>query len=111
MLLAAIASGCGSSGVGRFWVTGESLPIVQPWAIPGAEFHVAMDGLSAMFLVPIFLISMLGGVYGLGYWKQAEHLTNGCKPRLFYGLLLAGLDGFSALGSDSTSARKGRRAS
>ena len=91
VLLAAIASGCGLSGVGLFWMTGESSPIVRPWAIPGGEFHVAMDGLSAMFLVPIFLISVLGGVYGLSYWKQAEHLTNGRKLRLFYGLLPAGM--------------------
>ena len=50
-----------------------------------------MDGLSALFLVPIFLVSMLGSVYWLGYWKQAEHLTNGRKLRLFYGLLPAGM--------------------
>ena len=91
VLLAVIASGCGLSGVGVFWATGASSPIVRPWAIPGGEFHVAMDGLSALFLVPIFLVSMLGSVYGLGYWKQSEHLTNGRKLRLFYGLLPAGM--------------------
>ena len=46
-----------------------------PWSpFPGAaEFSVAVDGLSAIFLLPIFLISLLGNVYGLGYWKQTEH--------------------------------------
>lgn len=78
-------------GIVVFWVTGECEPIVRPWAIPGAEFHVAMDGLSAFFLVPIFLVSGLGGVYGLGYWKQAQHPENGRKLRLFYGLLAAGM--------------------
>ena len=91
VLLAMAGSVCGLSGVSLFWTTGDSAPIVRPWAIPGAEFHVAMDGLSALFLVPIFLVSMLGSVYGLGYWKQAEHLTNGRKLRLFYGLLPAGM--------------------
>ena len=91
VLLAVAGSVCGLRGVSVFWATGDSTPIVRPWAIPGAEFHVAMDGLSALFLVPIFLVSMLGSVYGLGYWKQAEHLTNGRKLRLFYGLLPAGM--------------------
>ena len=91
VLLIIIASACGLCGVGIFWATGISAPIVRPWAIPGAEFHVAMDGLSALFLVPIFLISMLGSVYGIGYWKQSSHPTNGRKLRLFYGLLPAGM--------------------
>ncbi len=90
-LLAVIGASFGLSGVGVFWATGISEPIVRPWSIPGAEFNVAMDGLSALFLVPIFLVSMLGSIYGLGYWKQAEHLTNGRKLRLFYGLLPAGM--------------------
>lgn len=90
-LLSVIGSAIGLIGVGRFWMTGDSQPIVRPWAIPGAEFHVAMDGLSALFLLPIFLVSMLGSMYGLGYWKQTEHPTNGRKLRLFYGLLPAGM--------------------
>lgn len=91
VLLAVIGSVCGLSGVGLFWAAGDAQPILQPWSIPGAEFHVAMDGLSAMFLLPIFLVSMLGSVYGLGYWKQSEHPKTGRKLRLFYGLLPAGM--------------------
>lgn len=89
--LAVLASFVGLSGVGVFWATGNSQPIVRPWAIPGAEFHVAMDGLSALFLVPIWLVSLLGSIYGLSYWKQTEHPQNGRKLRLFYGLLPAGM--------------------
>ena len=86
-----LAAGLGLGGVARFWASGESRPIVLPWAIPGAEFNVAMDGLSAFFLLPVFLISLLGNVYGLGYWKQTEHPQNGRKLRLFYGTLTAGM--------------------
>jgi hydrogenase-4 component B len=91
-LLAVVAGVLGLAGVGVFWATGDSEPIVRPWPIlPGAEFRVALDGLSAFFLPPIFLISLLGNVYGLAYWKQAEHAQNGRKLRLFYGLLTAGM--------------------
>jgi hydrogenase-4 component B len=91
-LLAGVASGLGLAGVGWFWATGASEPIAWSWPIvDGAEMSVAMDGLSAFFLVPIFLIALLGNVYGLGYWKQTEHPENGRKLRLFYGLLTAGM--------------------
>ena len=90
-LLAVLGAAVGLGGVGWYWATGESRPIVLPWAIPGAEFDIAMDGLSAIFLVPVFLVSLLGNVYGLGYWKQTEHPQNGRKLRLFYGLLTAGM--------------------
>ncbi len=52
---------------------------------------MALDGLSAMFLAPIFLVSLLGNVYGLGYWKQTEHPQNGRKLRFFYGMVTAGM--------------------
>lgn len=90
-LLAVTGAGLGLAGIGMFWVLQDSQPIVLPWAIPGGEFNVAIDGLSALFLLPVFLVSMLGGIFGLGYWKQTEHAENGRKLRLFYGLLTAGM--------------------
>ena len=41
--------------------------------------------------LPIFLISLLGNVYGLGYWRQTDHPENGRKLRFFYGTLTAGM--------------------
>lgn len=90
-LLAVSGALLGLAGAALYWATGDSELISRPWALPGAEFRVAMDGLSALFLVPIFLISLLGNIYGLGYWKQSEHPLNGKKLRLFYGLMTAGM--------------------
>jgi hydrogenase-4 component B len=50
-----------------------------------------LDGLSAVFLLPIFLIFLLGSIYGLSYWRQTEHPENGRKLRMFYGLLTASM--------------------
>jgi hydrogenase-4 component B len=50
-----------------------------------------VDGLSALFLVPVYLVTLLGSVYGLGYWRQSDHPANGRKLSLFYGLLAAGM--------------------
>ncbi len=61
-LLAVLGAALGLGGVGTFWATGDSQPIVLPWSIPAAEFSVAVDGLSAIFLLPIFLIALLGNI-------------------------------------------------
>jgi hydrogenase-4 component B len=62
-----------------------------PWPVPGGAIVIAIDGLSALFLFPILLLPALGSIYGLAYWRQAEHPDSGRKLRLFYGLLAAGL--------------------
>src|SRR5215211_1586733 len=54
--------GCvlGLAGVFVFWSTGDSAELRYPWCVPGGEFHVQVDGLSALFLIPVFLIPLLG---------------------------------------------------
>jgi hydrogenase-4 component B len=101
-LLTMAGAGFGLTGVGAFFAGGGvgagatqapgfSQPIRLPWAVPGGEFYVALDGLSAFFLVPILLISSLGSIYGLAYWKQTDHPNNGCKLRLFFGIVAAAM--------------------
>src|SRR5579859_566138 len=69
----------------------EPSSVSIPWRVPGGEFALQVDGISAMFLAQIFLIAPLGSVYGLGYWKQADHPETGRKLRLFFGLLTAAM--------------------
>lgn len=90
-VLAVGGAALGLVGVGVSVRVGDGPPLSLPWQVPGGAFLVAVDGISAVFLAPVFLISLLGSVYGLGYWKQTEHPRNGRKLRLFYGLLTAGM--------------------
>jgi hydrogenase-4 component B len=62
-----------------------------PWRVPGGEIHVEIDGISALFLLPIFFVSAAGSIYGLGYYAQSEHADGGRKLSCFYGLLTSGL--------------------
>jgi len=52
-----------------------------------------LDAIAAIFLIPIFFVSALGSIYGVEYWAQIDHPSNGRKLRVFYGLVTAGLAG------------------
>jgi hydrogenase-4 component B len=82
-----LGGGCGLVGVFAFFRDGPGPELALPSPIVGADFRMGLDALSALFLLPIFIISALGSVYGLSYWKQADHPENGRKLRFFYGLL------------------------
>ena len=89
--LASAGSVIGIGGLIAFWMQSSSRTITYPWSVPGGEFAVGVDGLSAVFLLPVFLVSLLGNIYGLEYWAQVAHPENGRKLRLFYGLVTAGM--------------------
>jgi hydrogenase-4 component B len=62
-----------------------------PWAVPGGRFAVAVDPISAIFVVQIALLTGLGAWYGLEYWPQRTHPFDGRKVRAFYGAVTAGM--------------------
>ena len=81
-----------ATGLGLFFSAGLMSMAAVINALRSTKMSNAwVDGLSAFFLVPVFLVSLLGNIYGLSYWKQTEHPDNGRKLRLFYGLLTAGM--------------------
>ncbi len=90
-LLLTAGTGLGIAGVSKFLWARESQEILLPWPIPGGEFAIALDAISLVFLLPIYLISVLGSIFGLSYWKQTDHQENACKLQLFYGLLAASM--------------------
>ena len=65
--------------------------VVLPWALPLGRFAAAVDDIGVVFLIPIFLVSALGSIYGLSYWDQRRHKGNGRKLRLCWGLVTGGM--------------------
>ena len=62
-----------------------------PWAVPGGEFYVQMDGLSCFFLVPICVLSALAAVYG-GDYMASYSGRKSLGPHWFcFNLFLAGM--------------------
>jgi hydrogenase-4 component B len=85
-------AGIGLCGAVAVLVRGTVSSLVLTAAGSGTTgLRLAVDGLSAFFLVPVFLLGALGAVYGLGYWRQARHLSNGRKLSLFWGVTVAGM--------------------
>lgn len=61
------------------------------WHLPWERLVIGIDALSAVFLIPVFTVPLLGSIYGLAYWRQAEHPENGRSLGFFYGLLAGGM--------------------
>jgi len=95
-LLAGSGSVLGIACILSWLATDGDLDASYPWAVMpprtlDLSLHVGVDGISAFFLLPIFLIGVLGSIYGMGYWKQSEHHENGRRLRVFYGSCVAGM--------------------
>lgn len=77
--------GLGSIAASLNTATPQTLCI--PWFLPYGQFIITIDAISILFLVPVFIVPVLGSIYGLRYWKQSEHPENGRQLVFFYGLL------------------------
>ena len=75
----------------RILFFGAAFRLEVPSPLPGGPVLLAADALSALFLLPVFLVPALGTVYGLGYWPEAEHRRDARKLRFFMGLLAASM--------------------
>ena len=62
-----------------------------PWTLPWGGFAVGIDTITALFLMPILGVSLLGSIYAMAYWKQTQHPGNGRKLRFCWGLMNAGM--------------------
>jgi formate hydrogenlyase subunit 3/multisubunit Na+/H+ antiporter MnhD subunit len=70
----ALAAVLGGSTLGtvpalKVLLGGAPLALRAPWSVPQGEFHLAIDGLGAVFLLPIFVLSVASAVYGHGYLR------------------------------------------
>lgn len=61
------------------------------WGLPFGPCELAIDPLSAFFLIPIFLVAAAGSLFALGYWPAAEHRSNERGLTFFYGILASSM--------------------
>ncbi len=82
-----IANAVGLVAVYRWWMLGPTSPLQFPSPIAGFNVSLLIDGVSAFFLLPILVVTAMGSLYGLQYWKQAEHESNGRRVSVFFGMM------------------------
>ncbi len=62
-----------------------------PWEMPGGSLHVGLDGLSAFFLLPLFMLSPLAALYGSEYLKNSASPARISASWFFFNLLIASM--------------------
>jgi len=77
----------GIAGAVLALVAAEPPELSLPWATPGGAFALRVDGLSALFLLPVLAVPALGSVYGLAYFPQVGRGARAIRLQLFYGLI------------------------
>jgi formate hydrogenlyase subunit 3/multisubunit Na+/H+ antiporter MnhD subunit len=69
-------------------LAGGSVPAFRlPWSMPFGSIILEMDALSAVFVLPILLISALAAIYGAEYLKPFESRKDLASSWFFYNLL------------------------
>jgi len=61
------------------------------WGLPFGPAEIAVDPLSALFLLPIFIVSACCAVYALSYWPAAENPESASRLTLSFAILTASL--------------------
>jgi hydrogenase-4 component B len=96
LLRATTLNGVGSA-LGLFglvlYARGGAAESLRLGALPIGALSFGIDGLSALFLVPVLVISTLGSHYGASYWRDEEHPHGGRRLRLCWGVMTAAMMG------------------
>lgn len=65
--------------------------LVLSWPMPGGGIHLAMDRLSAYFLLPVFGVSALAGLYGRSYLSKQGEPANAAGSWFHLNMLTAAM--------------------
>lgn len=86
--LNAIGSAVGCAGLLSYARSSDEQVLVLG-ALPIGRIGFGLDGLSALFLIPILLVSALGSLYGSSYWREGEQRGRGL--RFWWGIMTASM--------------------
>lgn len=89
-VLAVIGSILGEIGVINLFTGTLPATYQITWTFPFDPALLAVDHLSALFLIPLFAITGCASVYSVGYWPATEH-KNATKLTFFMGLFAASM--------------------
>jgi hydrogenase-4 component B len=89
--LNAIGSAIGFAGLALYAREGGATQVLVLGTLPIGRVAFALDAISALFAIPILLVSALGAVYGSSYWRDAEDRAGGRRLRRWWGIMAAAM--------------------
>ncbi|MFH2128724.1 MAG: proton-conducting transporter membrane subunit [bacterium] len=90
LLLVVVGCGTGLFAALNGLVNGEAVA-AHFIHINGLPFQFSLDPISAFFLVPVFVISLLGRVYGFHYLNNPDRVLGIAVNHFFYSLLVVSM--------------------
>jgi len=88
---APLAALLGAGPVFSVLAGGPTLDMELPWSVPGGALSLALDPLSAFFMVPVLALSALAAVYGRSYLASYADRRRLGANWLFFNLLCAAM--------------------
>ena len=88
MLFASLLGLAGAAGI---LAARSTHRFIIQWTLPFDSCEIAIDPLSALFLVPVFLVSGCATFYANGYWPASHNRTTEPTLTFFLGLLAAAM--------------------
>jgi len=90
-LLMSVAALVGLAGAAITLIFRVTATYELAWSLPFGAMTFAVDPLSALFTIPVLLVSLCCGIYSLGYWPAREHPRTVRKLTFFLGLLVSAM--------------------
>ncbi len=72
-------------------LNGTTVTYALAWGLPFGPCELAIDPLSAFFLLPVFLVAAAGSLFAMGYWPATQHRSSEPGLTFFYGLLASAM--------------------
>ncbi len=87
---AVAGGGLGLFGALRAAFEGSASDWSAAWPLAVGRFHIGLDSLSAVFLIPVFALTALAAVYAVGYWRGISP-ARAAGGWFFFNLLTIGM--------------------
>lgn len=62
-----------------------------PWNVPGGELYLRLDALSAFFLLPVFVLTILAAIYGGQYMRGYQDRKSMGSHWFFFNMFILGM--------------------